>query len=80
MILLMKKQKELVHRMIGLRNSVVKRYLESQISKYDDDLIHYRTTGADMDGFPDNQQTHLTLKYKGRFFQNKDESILYSYR
>lgn len=66
------KRKELVHRMINMRNRVVKRYLESETSKYEIDLIHYRTTGADMDGFPDNQQTHLTLKYKERFFESKD--------
>lgn len=70
------KNKELVRRMLHLRNSVVKRYLESETSKYETDLIHYRTTGADMDGFPDKHQRYLSLKYKGIFYECSDNKFL----
>lgn len=70
------KNKELVQRMFEIRNKSIRRYLVSDNSKYDGDLIHYRTTGGNMDGFPDKQQRYISLEYKGIFYECSDNKFL----
>lgn len=61
----------IVKRMIALRDQVAKRYLESDISVFDNNIQHSRVTGSDMDGNPDETQYNAGFKLNDILYQCK---------